>query len=469
MLGNFSKENNAIKKQYDVCIIGGGASGITIAKNLDKKFKICLLESLDNSDDTFRDISEEIYDGKVIGDKYYDLRYCRVRSFGGSTNHWGGYIMPLDEYDLLKKDYLSKNFWPISFNELKKHEDKAREILNIQNFKKDKNLNDATEVFYKENPIRFSSEYKKFFKESKNIEVMFNANLIDLKLNNNKIESVICSNYNHFTHQIKSKIFIFSMGGIENSRFLLWFNKKYFKNKTMPIGNYWMEHPHNISADAILYEKIEQTRYFKIPQIKKIQKKIGNCIIALEPRPSINNKTKDLIREIACLNPNLGKKIISKFNKNLYCHSIVRTIAEQQPKIENKIVLQNEKDYFGVPKSKLFWKKNKFDLRTVLVNLEEFGKFLTKNKMGSLGIKKTYYEGNFPDDEISGGNHHLGGTIMGMNKKDSVCDKNLKFWDTDNLYISGSSVFPTGGAANPTLTIIQLSIRLSNHLNLIIT
>ena len=64
MLSNFSKENNIIKKVFDICIIGGGASGITIAKNLDKKFKICLLESLNNSDDTFRDTSEEIYDGK---------------------------------------------------------------------------------------------------------------------------------------------------------------------------------------------------------------------------------------------------------------------------------------------------------------------------------------------------------------------------------------------------------------------
>ena len=62
------------------------------------------------------------------------------------------------------------------------------------------------------------------------------------------------------------------------------------------------------------------------------------------------------------------------------------------------------------------------------------------------------------------GFHHLGGTRMGQDEKNSVVDKNLKVHNSKNLFICGSSVFPSGGHANPTLTIIQLSLRLSDFL-----
>ena len=60
--------------------------------------------------------------------------------------------------------------------------------------------------------------------------------------------------------------------------------------------------------------------------------------------------------------------------------------------------------------------------------------------------------------------YHLGGTRMGDDPKNSVVDKNLKVHFIDNLYVAGSSVFTSGGYANPTLSIVQLSLRLSDHL-----
>ena len=60
--------------------------------------------------------------------------------------------------------------------------------------------------------------------------------------------------------------------------------------------------------------------------------------------------------------------------------------------------------------------------------------------------------------------HHLGTTRMGFSKKNGVVDKNLKVFGLENLFIAGSSTFPTGGHANPTYTIIALSLRLSEFL-----
>ena len=59
---------------------------------------------------------------------------------------------------------------------------------------------------------------------------------------------------------------------------------------------------------------------------------------------------------------------------------------------------------------------------------------------------------------------------MGNDHHDSVVDKNLKVHSFSNLFVSGSSVFRTGGHNHPTYTIVKLSLRLGDHLkNLKIT
>ena len=95
---------------------------------------------------------------------------------------------------------------------------------------------------------------------------------------------------------------------------------------------------------------------------------------------------------------------------------------------------------------------------------EEIGHYLIENDLGRLAG----YEFLFDENKTylsDAGWHHMGGTIMGINDKSSVVDKNLKVHGSKNLFIAGSSVFPTGGHANPTLTIVELSLRLGNYLS----
>ena len=83
--------------------------------------------------------------------------------------------------------------------------------------------------------------------------------------------------------------------------------------------------------------------------------------------------------------------------------------------------------------------------------------------MGRLAADEFLYNSN--EYTHLNGYHHMGGTRMGNDKEYSVVDKNLKVHDTENLFISGSSVFTTAGHAYPTLTITQLSLRLANHIS----
>ena len=62
------------------------------------------------------------------------------------------------------------------------------------------------------------------------------------------------------------------------------------------------------------------------------------------------------------------------------------------------------------------------------------------------------------------GDHHMGALRMSAASEDGIVDINSRLHSVDNLYIAGSAVFPSGGYANPTLTIVALALRLADHL-----
>ena len=142
---------------------------------------------------------------------------------------------------------------------------------------------------------------------------------------------------------------------------------------------------------------------------------------------------------------------------------------EQKPSFNNRIELsKNEYDDFGIPKISLYWTKNAETLNTVRVMLTELGKLFAKRNIGRIGMLPYLKDDkvNFPENDGPGGHHHMGGTRVGHDPNNyDVVDKNLKLFGTNNLYLVGSSIFRTGGHANPTLTIVQLSLRLAEHLS----
>ncbi|MCP4409167.1 MAG: GMC family oxidoreductase, partial [Gammaproteobacteria bacterium] len=83
--------------EFDVCIVGTGPAGISVALKLAERFeKIVLLEG---GSDEWTQESQDLYRGTVVGDPYYPLDYTRVRYLGGSSNHWGGRCRPMDAAD----------------------------------------------------------------------------------------------------------------------------------------------------------------------------------------------------------------------------------------------------------------------------------------------------------------------------------------------------------------------------------
>ena len=173
-----------------------------------------------------------------------------------------------------------------------------------------------------------------------------------------------------------------------------------------------------------------------------------------------------MIKEITCLAPKLGKKLFELFGKNLICGAQFRAAWEQAPDNKNYINLSAQKDNFGIPRAILNWKKFDIDRRTINKSVEEFNNWLLESDGGRIQLSEWMINNhNYPENDELAGNHHMGGTRMHENITYGVVDKNCRVHGSNNLYMAGSSIFTTGGHNNPTLPIVQFSLKLANHLN----
>ena len=148
---------------------------------------------------------------------------------------------------------------------------------------------------------------------------------------------------------------------------------------------------------------------------------------------------------------------------------VLRAAWEQAPNPASRVTLGADRDRFGKRRPVLDWRVGDLDRRTIRETAVEFGRFLVKSDFGRLRLADWVVNPDLPmpglgEGEETAGNHHMGTTRMAATAERGVVDSNCKIFGLDNLYIGGSSVFPTGGHANPTFTIVQVALRLADHL-----
>ncbi len=464
-LETLNKDN--IDINHDVCIIGAGAAGITIANKLsDAGLKVILCEA---GSDEYTEVSQNNYIGKVTGDFYFDLDVARLRYLGGTTNHWNGMCRPFEKIDF-DRNYLGEEFvWPVKYEEVFKYQNEACNILEIKN---DFLINNSSDDlirkinFQYSPPVRFKDKYLNKIKSSKNLTLIINSNLKDIYGENNKISKAIFENYNNGTISINAKKFIFSMGGLENSRYLLWFAQKYqskYFDANCPIGKYWMEHPHFSLGSALVEKKITDNIYYSINEQTQKKLKILNCGFRIT---EISHKdTNQKIKEIMCIAPKLGIKLAYLFNKKLICGARLFAAWEQEPNSSNAVKLTKNVSPLGIPTIELNWKKTPFDRNTIVQSINVLNEYLLDKDLGRVKLFDWLVNNEkYPNTGELAGYHHMGGTRMSNTKKYGVVDVNCKVFGSENLYIAGSSIFTTGGHNNPTLPIVQFSLRLADHL-----
>lgn len=488
----------------DICIVGAGAAGLTLARHFaGTQAKVVLLESGGLQSDN---ATQSLNQGENTGLNYLPLESTRLRYFGGTTNHWAGQSARLDPGDLADRPWVDFSGWPISYDELATYYPEAENILELGNdsyagdFWQQQsgyaqlalvNNNLETLVFRFSPPVKFGEKYRSLIETSENIDCFLNANLTrfttDGTAESVQTAQVQCLNGIFFS--ITARYFILAVGAIENSRLLLLSNDvipEGLGNRNDLVGRYFMEHPNSHGGQIVWRNGVFPKLYEEYLDIGGVRIK-SNLVMsqAIQQSESLLNFSAFFLqlnaREVAArpeLTDHVGN-FISNFENILRGESTTLAQAdavegdrvdtqlairlEHAPNPESRITLSSETDLLGLRKVRLNLQLGDSEYETYLRFREILVREMGQSNLGRLRLN------DFADREdwlagLGWQYHHMGGTRMHESETRGVVDANCKVHGINNLYIAGSSVFPTGGHANPTITIVALAQRLAEHI-----
>ncbi|MDZ7773783.1 MAG: GMC family oxidoreductase [Balneolaceae bacterium] len=491
---------------YDLAVVGAGAAGITIARRLaGSGLRICLIESGDFEQE---EETQSLYGGEAEGnipDEGY-LQTSRQRFFGGTTNHWTGWCRPLDPIDFAERDWVPGSGWPLDREDLEKYYRVAEELVEVHSFRPldriQRDWNRSQEQtygfrapFYQWSPpTRFGQKYRSDLEEAGNIDIFINANLTNIRLGDSRrrVRSLEVSSLNDRQISIDAEKVVLACGGIENPRILLNCRDEVpegIGNEHGLVGKYFMEHPHYDSVGlAMVWDLLSFRQYgpwaefsFKdrdgvltwrvFSPDERLQREEGllNIAIYLDDVMVLNDpdldedqrqfaealaRTSERLMENTSLVDRLAGKAIFDIT-NLYTY---RIMAEPMPRASNAVTLVNEQDELGMQRAHLTSQVHPDEVENYRRSLRLLASAL--GRMGEGRLRLDLDE----ESTVGGGNHHMGTTRMSERPEEGVVDSNCRVHSVENLYIAGSSVFPTAGFANPTLTLVALAARLADHL-----
>ena len=469
MFANLNSLEN--ETHTDFCVIGSGPAGMTVARKLAAAGRKVFL--FEGGGKEISEESQDIYKGAVIPkDSYYPLDTCRLRYLGGTSNHWNGWTRPLESYDFKPKIASPNGGWPIEKEDLDIYTNEVKQTLGIESFPNDTTLDSqfstdnwrrGSFTIVNENMRNFGKRHFNDLAYKKNLYVFLNSNLIAIDTDGERVTSATFSTYKKNTRIIHALYFILATGGIENSRILLYNNMR-TQGKLIPIstalGKYFIEHPHLYRA-AVTY-------FFNDTQKKMDLGEVKNNLL---PNSHFINKNK-------ILNYSLRFKKLSEKQSTYYKKEIntllsnpnhkkkkfyaITVVSEMAPLLDNRIYLGKDVDHFDIPRAILSMQLGDSYFDTRRLSFLRLASFWISANIGRLKLSP-HVLNNAPIP-MRWGCHHMGGTRMASSPEWGVVDKNCRVFGQKNFYIAGSSVFPSGGQANPTYTIVQLALRLANHL-----
>lgn len=489
----------------DICVIGAGPAGLTVAKEFDgSSRRVYVLETGGEHLDEF---SKRMADGDSVGHPYFPLSESRARVLGGSTYIWEEWMRarPLDPSDFKKREWVSNSGWPFSIDHLQPYYREAHDTLGLGPFEyealdggwESNKFDTLRKVRFRYSDSGDFTTARSWLDRSDNVCLITGATALELVGDRNAkhtISYVRASAANPHRFKVCPRVVVLAGGGIENARLLLLSSG--IGNEHDQVGRYFMEHPRVSMGRVDFHEDQDpptdltlvagqgwgtRVAFAPTPELMESHSILNGMILLT---PASEREVSDLVRSLAIIRDrfrgvsttgeslpghlvNVGRSPIKSLRSMGFSNEVdprilrVSVTVEQSPDAVSRVTLGPRLDPFGQRVPRLYWKIGEAERRTVAVVQRSLGEMLARNGMGEItGI----LGGETPARAMRGEWHQMGTTRMSTDARHGVVDPDLLVHGQRNLYISGASVFPTVGYANPTLTIVALSLKLSRHL-----
>jgi choline dehydrogenase-like flavoprotein len=285
---------------------------------------------------------------------------------------------------------------------------------------------------------------------------------------------------------VAARAYCLCTGGIENARLLLSFRDQIpegIGNRHGLIGRYFAEHP-AFRLGEVLFERAGQELTFSVPTEAFLAERATLPLVLVTARPPSRSFLTEFAREVQCNVPfadrlfeavtgraparcdvgGLGAWRRSREDRRAMTGQVF-TNGEQALNPESRVTLAEARDAFGMRRARLTWDLQEIDYRSARDAALAFAEDLATQGIGRMRLEDWLLGETAPAPEVTGSWHHMGTTRMSADPRAGVVDADCRVHEVANLYVGGSSVFASTGYANPTFTIVQLALRLADHLD----
>lgn len=461
---------------YDVCVVGGGPAGITLALKLaESGARVALLEG---GGLAYSDASQALYKVESRGMDMYAAT-TRLRYLGGTSNHWTGRCRPFEPADFTTPLPTGLPGWPISFEAFNRYLPAAMKILDLPETGFKASNADmpggrfSADRFAMSSPTRFGEKYLEALRASPNLHLHVNCNLVDIVFDRTTgaVTNLVVADYAGQRTKLRATNFVLATGAVENARLLL--NSESLQSARLQsfkwVGRCLMEHLNVelgtfIAAEAV---RANDLQYFTSDElVSRGGIGRGNVSFGLLGEVVSYGRTaaiKSFMKNLAC---SLGMADKVQFITSFSCPGAgtIGTLLEQFPSEHgSSVALADTRDALGLRKARVSWTLGPEDKKTIRRLSLVVAKDFASAGLGFIKLHPSMMDEGL-DIPVSPHAHHMGTTRMAREAAWGVVDENCKVFGVGNLYVAGSSVFPTGGGGNPTMPLIQLTLRLADYL-----
>ena len=494
----------------DLCIVGAGAAGISMAMDwIGASQRVLLLEAGGFDYDARM---QELYRGEIVGLPYFPLQAARLHYFGGTTGHWAGFCSPFDPIDFKVREWVPHSGWPFERAHLDPYYARAQRVLELGPYEYDAAQwqrraptlvpfpLDPSVVYTKmwqfSPPTRFGTRYRDTIVGAKNVHLYTNAIVREIDPNEGvtAVDGLRVRTLEGKEVHVRAKHYVLATCSIQNARLLLASNSRVpagLGNAHDLVGRYFMEHlqmPSGVfvelgdrAANAAMYAfdwgRTKARGELALTDAVQRQRRVLNATVSLNPRSlaeegmstfqRMNPEVMEERRRSGRVGPTRAPARSDDTTQQRGTRGFhLQTRQEQAPNPASRVTLSTERDEIGMPRAQLDWRLTELDRRSFRDFYDVLGREMGRAGVGRVQMRPWVLEkADSPwPTSVGGGWHHMGTTRMHPDPKQGVVTPDCQVHGIANLSVAGAAVFPTAGAANPTLTLVAMTLRLSDHL-----